>query len=150
MVVGGLAGCMESKNNQSNDNRTNNNDNNRDNVENEDQVDDEDQVDRDLSPYVESFTHEFNCQEDKKQVKNIGQSDANKYTFSGITNVDSDCYDVSVNADIINNRLNVQIQLTENDEINCKTCESQLSYTGIVRTNNDQKVDISEVNIVYN
>lgn len=146
VAVGGLAGCMESKDNQSDGNETNNNSNSEDVVNETDR----NQVNRDLSPYVESFTYEFNCEEDKEQVKNIGKSDTNEYTFSGIENFDSDCYDVTVNADIINNRLNVQIQLNQSNEISCENCQSQLSYTGVVRIDDDQDVNISEVNIVSN
>ena len=149
VVVGGLAGCMESKDNQSDNNKTNNTTNS-DDLDDSGDTDSNNEVDRDLSPYVESFTYEFNCQENKEQVKNIGSSDNNEYTFSGIKDVDSDCYDVTVNADVINNRLNVQIQLEQNNEINCESCQSQLSYTGVVRIDNDQDVNISEVNIIFN
>lgn len=149
-VIGGMAGCMESKNEPNQTNNSDNNDSNN-NINNKNQTkEDGEEINKDLSPYVESFTYEFNCSQNKKEVKNIGKSDTNKYNFSGIESIDSDCYIVNVNADVINRRLNVQIELSKNDQIKCQDCESQISYAGVITTTEDQDVEESELNIVYN
>lgn len=156
IMSSGLAGCMDNENNNGNDNN-NTTESNPKNVDNDNNKNNEEngtgQEIGGINTYIKDSVSEIRCTNSADNVKNIGLNNNGNYNFSGTKKLQSSCYSIDIDSDIVGQKLVVDVSLFKSEE-NCSECvsgsEPQLSYSGVVFVEDNSNIEESEVNIVIN